>query len=527
MSLNLSSILAQAIYSGSHYTWRDVFQGSQYNSPIIEDVTISSSKLAGVYTAAKIQSNIVFLFQNIIDPLHNQFGRLTFSSCYRSPSVNATIKGSSTTSAHLIGNAIDITGFGSIGDATKSGITNWLSENKCSYIDQVFYESTSTGGGGPYPSPGGWLHVGLGGKADGSYITRKVFANVFNHTIGSPISGLSCNGLLDGSDYNTDRQTPDSTIPVYNDPFTTPLTGTNQDKINVDFQFIQANLDDVELENTNVIWGSRSALSEETDWIGLKQYLIYLCSLYYPQALIPFVELIPYYTLENNFNSSPTGTQQEESNRNNNLNTNQEGQSAQDFYQSTQFIDEDRYRNLTNRINNLVSEGGTDLFTLDPFREANSKMYHHTEAEDLLRQKRGFGFKIFGSISLNPGVQDGFISKAGGVGIESLEVESGSDLTNSATIITLNIKDVQGNKFFDPNSPWSIILNGSNTTGGDFYLRYGWQLRIPDWYENIPEENTDMNSKKFWTHPGWGLFESLQDNVGKGKTDKTKNISYQ
>ena len=228
--------------------------------------------------------------------------------------------------------------------------------------------------------------------------------------------------------------------------------------------------------------------------------MIYLCSLYYPQALIPFVELIPYYTLENNFNSSPTGTQQEESNRNNNLNTNQEGQSAQDFYQSTQFIDEDRYRNLTNRINNLVSEGGTDLFTLDPFREANSKMYHHTEAEDLLRQKRGFGFKIFGSISLNPGVQDGFISKAGGVGIESLEVESGSDLTNSATIITLNIKDVQGNKFFDPNSPWSIILNGSNTTGGDFYLRYGWQLRIPDWYENIPEENIAYANSKKWSN---------------------------
>ena len=523
MSLDLSNILTQAIYSGSHYTWRDVFQGSQENSTIIEDVTISNSKLAGVYTAAKIQNNIIFLFQNVIDPIHNVFGRLTFSNCYRSPSVNSTIKGASPTSAHLTGNAIDIIGFGNIGDATKSGVTNWISANKCSYIDQVFYESTSSGGGGPYPYPGGWLHIGLGGKADGSYITRKVFANVFNHTIGSPISGLTCNGVLDGSDYNTDKQTPDNTIPIYKDLFTSPITSDNQNTINVDFQFIQANQDNVEMDNTNVTWGSRSALSEETDWIGLKQYLIYLCSLYYPQALIPFVELIPYYTLENNFNASPTSTQQDESNRNNNnLSTNQEGQSAQDFYQSTQFIDKDRYQNLTNRVNNLVSEGGTDLFTLDPFREANSKMYHHTEAEDLLRQKRGFGFKIFGSISLQPGVQDGFISKAGGVGIESLEVESGSDLTNSATIISLNIKDVQGNKFFDPNSPWSIILNGSNTTGGDFYLRYGWQLRIPDWWEKVSEENVDVNSKKFWNHPGWTLFESLQDNLGQGKTDKTK-----
>jgi len=292
------------------------------------------------------------------------------------------------------------------------------------------------------------------------------------------------------------------------------------ENLNFDFTQIQNNIQNIELDNVDRIWGSRNNLLEQTDWIGLKQYILYLCSVYYPQGMVPFVELIPYYTLDN----SVTNTNSNDIPRDLNgqplgpSGITYEQQNNQGFITSSQLIDPDRFANTQKKVNDLATSGGTDLFTLDPWGETMNRMYESTTNEQLLRSKRGFGFKIFGNISLTPDIQDGFLSKGGAIGIESVEIESGSELTNNATLITVKIKDVQGNKFFDLNSPWSLILNGGSTSGGDFYFRFGWQLRIPDWYENIKTGQEDLNARKFWTHPGWILFGGTTTDLSKNKT---------
>lgn len=264
------------------------------------------------------------------------------------------------------------------------------------------------------------------------------------------------------------------------------------------FNNINNNTSNLELDNVDKSWGSRNSVLEESDWIGLKQYLIYLCSLYYPQNLIPFVELIPVFALDTAQTSSSTQVVSSNNSTQNNFLTSDTG------------VDLTRYNTTSNKLNNLLKSGAVDLLTIDPFQEFSSAMNVPNDVGKTIINQRGYGYKLFSSITLNPSLVDGATSKTGGIGFTSLDIESGSAVQNQMSLITIKLTDIQGNKFFDLNSPWSFLLNGASKEGGDFYLRYGWQVRVPKatvGTNNIFTNKDEKNAEKFWNHEGWKLFD--------------------
>lgn len=308
---------------------------------------------------------------------------------------------------------------------------------------------------------------------------------------------------------------------------------TSEDEVNnpnldleATFEQIENERANLELDNVNKSWGSRNTALEESDWIGLKQYLLYLCSLYYPQDLIPFAELIPVYSLDPPENSNQL-TEFQKKRYGGSITYMQQQKTfygvdgtaspsdtdipaiQNDFFKSSTGLDYDRYRNTSTKLNSLLETGGADLLTIDPFQEVSNALNSPNETGQEVIKQRGYGYKIFGSITLTPGVIDGALSKAGAIGFTSISIDSGSISQNAMSLINISLLDVQGNKFTDINSPWSFLLNGSSKQGGDFYFRYGWQIRVPK--AKVGSSNNfvnpdDLNAEKFWNHPGWALF---------------------
>ena len=279
---------------------------------------------------------------------------------------------------------------------------------------------------------------------------------------------------------------------------------------------IQNNVNMLEVEDTQVKWGARHNSEEQSDWIGLKQYLLYLATLYTPQSVVPFFELIPKFLLD-----EPT------SNTQNTVETTEPSIQAiidqkKRFEKTTQQFLDLQKGNLGYGTQDNVT--GIDLLTVDPFRDmltsANESKSHSDariagtlpsgNSAKTSAQQRNFGYRLYGNVVLNPEIMGDEMSKAGGIGFKSFEISKGASVMQSVTNINIKLVDIQGNKFFDTASPWSFILNSSQVYG-DFYFRYGWQLRIPKY----DSKNSDKSSTeyKFWNHPGWNLFSNLDNST--------------
>lgn len=281
--------------------------------------------------------------------------------------------------------------------------------------------------------------------------------------------------------------------------------------MSIDFTKLANNINSQELDDTTVGWGSRSNLSEESDYIGLKQYIIYLITRYYPQTLIPFVELIPQFDEQSIIDAS-----------NNSVNDllSQIGQISSGItpiskvLSNNTIIDGDRYSKTVNQLNKLKDQGGVDLYNYDPFQEFSDSFNVPNEAGKEFNAKRNLSYKIYGNLVLNPSVtmEPTALSKPGAIGLTSVSIEQGAQSQNGMSLVTVKILDVQGNKLLDPNSPWSFLLNMRNdTTGaspGDFLFRFGWQIRLPKYDANNNYMN-DPQAGKFWNHVGWQyLFQA-------------------
>lgn len=305
---------------------------------------------------------------------------------------------------------------------------------------------------------------------------------------------------------------------------TTDLLNTTASNVSnpqtLSFQQLQNNIDNAEFENTSVSWGSRTRPDEQSDFIGLKQFLLYLTTRYYPQNLVPFVELIPIYSINTTQSSSSTlsniNSPQAKNNPTsyaaNNPNPQYDSTTEQNkvttqnnFTTNTTLLDQNRFNQTANQLNDLSASGGTDIFNIDPFYEYSSSFNIPNDQGKQIIQNRGYGYKIFGVIDVAPQIEGGTTSKAGGVGLRSIEIEAGSQVQNGMSLITMKFLDVQGNKFLDINSPWSFILNSRpGGIGADFYFRFGWQVKVPD-----PKIKDDAQATRYWNHPGWKLFSSL------------------
>lgn len=287
---------------------------------------------------------------------------------------------------------------------------------------------------------------------------------------------------------------------------------TNIEEINLEFDFerIENSTRNLELDTVDVIWGQRTNNLEDTDWLGLKQYILYLNTTYFQQHLVPFVELIPIYATD-----PPRMTS--ENTKAKYLDALESGEDLDDATKDKymKFLDSDdktlvdyRFEKSANRLNDLSKKGGIDLLAVDPFQEVSDSFNKPNETGKRIENERGFGYKLYGMITLNPRIIGEELSKAGAIGFKSLEVEMGSQTQNNMSLITVKILDVQGNKLLDVNSPWSFILNSRpGMIGGDFFFRFGWQLRVPKYdVARDSGDPEDENAKKFWAHPGWDLF---------------------
>ena len=214
---------------------------------------------------------------------------------------------------------------------------------------------------------------------------------------------------------------------------------------------INTNNKNIESDWADVAWGARLAADEDSDWIGLRQFILYLATTYYPQSLLPFVELIPTFVVSSVMNDAATNNALGQNNSDESLTNVEKEISNQLDFNFAQF------ENMAKKLN--ASAGVADLFNVDPFQEYLTTMETTTDAWKNLYQKRGLGYKIYGQLVLNPSVEAGGINKPGAIGFTHFEYESGSAATNNLDLITMKLLDVQGNKFTDISSPWSFLLN--------------------------------------------------------------------
>ena len=125
-----------------------------------------------------------------------------------------------------------------------------------------------------------------------------------------------------------------------------------------------------------------------------------------------------------------------------------------------------------------------------------------SESGIIVKSQRKVGVRVYGQLVLSPGAIANVPSKPGPIGFKELVVQAGAQCDNGIALISMKLQDVQGNKFTDLASPWSFIYDARpGNIGGDFWFRYGWQVRCPD-----PNDKASPTSRLFWSHPGWALF---------------------
>ena len=136
----------------------------------IEELTHSDTAIAlGIDNTpnSEIKEHLVQLINELLDPLREAWGSgIKVTSGYRCARLNKALKGSSPTSAHLIGYASDLVPMnGSITEFKRFAV-KWLKENNIKF-DQCICETNGRGSQ--------WVHLGLYNLA---MEQRKQFLNM-------------------------------------------------------------------------------------------------------------------------------------------------------------------------------------------------------------------------------------------------------------------------------------------------------------------------------------------------------------
>jgi len=98
--------------------------------------------------------NAKALFENVVQPVREQFGPTTINSGYRGPALNEAVGGSSK-SQHCRGQAVDI----EVPGVPNAEVAEWIEENLD--FDQLILEFYTPG----IPDSG-WVHVSYNGDAN-------------------------------------------------------------------------------------------------------------------------------------------------------------------------------------------------------------------------------------------------------------------------------------------------------------------------------------------------------------------------
>ena len=101
----------------------------------------------------KITEHLVQLIEELLDPLREAWGSaIKVTSGYRCTKLNNVLKGSSPTSAHLVGFAADLVPCNGSITEFKKFVVKWLKENNIAF-DQCICETNGQGKQ--------WVHLGL------------------------------------------------------------------------------------------------------------------------------------------------------------------------------------------------------------------------------------------------------------------------------------------------------------------------------------------------------------------------------
>lgn len=473
---NISPDLSSFIPGQNQITWKDFLYSNDAAARGLLNYQYSIPQSA--------YDNILLLFDNIVTPLLNAYpNKIKVSSGFRSAAVNTSI-GGSTTSQHLTGQAVDLVATG-IGFNNKD-IFNWIVANVPQY-DQVIWEK------GTLPLAGNprWVHASFATGANRKQLLQTQDGQTYRPINSSTIA--------------TGANQPDGTDSQAGAKQLLADIASETQNFSAVFDQIERNVQNTELSDTTVTWGKRSNPNEDSDWITLKQFLLYLATRYMPHTLFPFVELIPDTTVA----SGPSDGEVPSDVQNNILKASKK---IKDLKKQAKIIDDLKFMTelppgyskekfdsgaaASNRARN-----NADLFSLDPFKEGNESLYTLSAGGEAIKKEKGIGVRVYGQVVLTPAPIDGVPSKPGAIGFTDLEVHAGAQTDNGMALIKMTLIDVQGNKFTDINSPWAFIYDAAPMNGG-YWFRYGWQLRMP-----TPADKSDLSSRLFWNHPGWALFE--------------------
>lgn len=531
--------LLQYIPGQNIYTWKDALFSATAHSNNLDSTQYSPEQTS--------YDSIIVTFEKIVTPLNGQYpGQVHVNSCYRSHATEILVSGKDY-GQHRKGQAVDLS---STGNATNRDFFNWVYNNV--EFDQLIWENGSapvTGSPGPITSGNPrWIHVSY--NNDPGATQRKMVLQTQDGKTYRSIPGMDKpnNSITpqtndgDNKDTVVSKKTNTSSDVNGNQSLDTndpDIGGPNFQKT---FEQIARNVAKLKAGDTAVTWGKRLNPSEDSDWIGLKQFLLYLASRYTPQSLLPFIELIPCVTMDKPIDSETTNNEISSSGYakdgdtpkdiEQNLtakssDTAEKGKLKNKLREQLKFLSEvppgynkDRFETGAKATNN--ANLNADLFTLDPFKEGINYLGEESDSGRVVREQRNVGVRVYGQLVLNPQAIDGVSSKPGAIGFKSLEVQAGSSADNGLAIIKMQLVDVQGNKFTDLNSPWSFIYDTRpGSIGGDFYFRYGWQIRVPS-PQIDSRDGADPSAYKFWYHPGWEIFgdevrKSIMSQIVPGK----------
>jgi hypothetical protein len=516
----VTPVLTDIVSAPSTFTWKDsLYSGTAASAGLLSDqYNITDT----------IQTSVLALYANVINPLFTAFpGQFRINSLYRAPATERLVSGRAY-GQHMLGQAVDI-----------KGINGTLTRDLFNYIvanlpyDQLIWEISVNGGTAPSPFSApttggepGWVHISF----DNTKVTQRKQI-LFGDTVSKPAKYTPIN--LDPN-VKPDNVEPrfDGTTKLTDSSKSTDLHG-NQTNASLNpnlqgpslkrtFDQINTNLANVEASDVDVTWGKRSSQAEDSDWIGLKQFLLYLASRMSPQSLLPFVELIPIISIDQPQDAQTVQQEIKQSGLDgdtpkdlqNNLtstaaDTKDQAKQKNILKDALKFVGEpppgfnaNRFATGANASN--AASNTADLFTLDPFKEGIDYIGVLSDGGAAVVKERNVGVRVYGQLVLNPAAIPGEPSKPGAIGFKSLEINAGSQADNGMSMIKMTLVDVQGNKFTDINSPWAFIYDTRpGSIGGDFYFRYGWQIRVPD-----PNDKNDPLSAKFWYHPGWDVFDN-------------------
>ena len=115
----------------------------------------------------KVKEHLVQLVEELLDPLREAWGSgIKVTSGYRCAKLNKALKGSSPTSAHLVGFAADLVPSNGDISGFKRFVTKWLKDTNTAF-DQCICETNGRGAQ--------WVHLGLYNLA---MQQRKQFLNI-------------------------------------------------------------------------------------------------------------------------------------------------------------------------------------------------------------------------------------------------------------------------------------------------------------------------------------------------------------